>query len=519
MSTHFFLTVYVAVALGAASALSSSERKTCFNQLSTCVRDEGVACLDPSAAGSKDCCSVVDEAINCFMSFEDQCAGLEVFDEGKAAFEEAKRQCQSGPIEISASEVGNLVPGVSFPSDLELSEACAQGLRMCKKDVPLDACSGPPSDECCAQGRDRSNCLFNVVNLCSKEVMDVWNNMVREMVADYVEKNCEVPTPTLAPGQTPGPTPGPTAPPSTSAPQPTATPVPTEEPTSSEETPTGEPSEDGSSSPESPPTNIDPVSPGENISEECANALNSCIADASIESTCDDDDEDACCDAATEALDCVEGLLGDDEVCEGLDDDLSTLLDQARSARDDACDSGNVCFPADARVKTPKGDVSMEKLNLGDKVLSADGTYSEVHFFSHRVAQKSYRFVQISLADGGILEMTGGHYLPVNGALSPARSVRAGDHVEKADGALVPVVGVSVAMKRGLYNPHTLSGTVVVNGIRTSVYTTAVHPALGHAILSPLRGFYRLGFCVPSWLDEDAPLLANLLPRGRSQFI
>ena len=81
----------------------------------------------------------------------------------------------------------------------------------------------------------------------------------------------------------------------------------------------------------------------------------------------------------------------------------------------------------------------------------------------------------------------------VNGVLAPARSVRAGDNVTLASGRRARVISVGRVRKEGLYNPHTLHGDIVVDGVLTSTYTEAFSPALAHVVLAPLRALYRAG--------------------------
>ena len=45
----------------------------------------------------------------------------------------------------------------------------------------------------------------------------------------------------------------------------------------------------------------------------------------------------------------------------------------------------------------------------------------------------------------------------------------------------------------GLYNPHTLTNDLIVNGVRVSALTDAVDPALGHALLWPARMAFLAG--------------------------
>jgi hypothetical protein len=52
---------------------------------------------------------------------------------------------------------------------------------------------------------------------------------------------------------------------------------------------------------------------------------------------------------------------------------------------------------------------------------------------------------------------------------------------------------VSHEWKAGLFNPNTLHGDVVVNGVLTSTYTDSLAPSLWHAALWPLRGIYLAG--------------------------
>ena len=45
---------------------------------------------------------------------------------------------------------------------------------------------------------------------------------------------------------------------------------------------------------------------------------------------------------------------------------------------------------------------------------------------------------------------------------------------------------------KGLYNPLTLAGDIVVDGILASTYTKAVTPKMAHAALAPLRMMYEI---------------------------
>jgi uncharacterized protein YjbI with pentapeptide repeats len=153
------------------------------------------------------------------------------------------------------------------------------------------------------------------------------------------------------------------------------------------------------------------------------------------------------------------------------------------------------CFPADATVLLESGEPRrMDALAVGDRVAVGCGHFSPVYMFTHRLADEQSAFVALRTASGAQLRLTSGHFLYVNGALAPASQVLVGDAVELASGAADVVVAVEAAVSAGLYNPQTLQGDVVVDGVRASTYTTAVAPAVAHAASAPLRWvFSRFG--------------------------
>lgn len=54
-------------------------------------------------------------------------------------------------------------------------------------------------------------------------------------------------------------------------------------------------------------------------------------------------------------------------------------------------------------------------------------------------------------------------------------------------GTIEKAVSVRKVEKEGLYNPQTVHGDIVVDGIVASVYTEAVQPRVAHAMLAPMR--------------------------------
>jgi hypothetical protein len=134
----------------------------------------------------------------------------------------------------------------------------------------------------------------------------------------------------------------------------------------------------------------------------------------------------------------------------------------------------------------------MADLAVGDKVLTHNGVFSEVFMFSHRLEEASYNFIELKTATT-TLAITPNHYLYVNGNLREAQYVSAGDSLTLASGKLDKVLSVGRVKKDGIYNPHTLQGDIVVDGVLTSTYTSAFSPTLAHVVLAPLRGLYQMG--------------------------
>jgi hypothetical protein len=162
----------------------------------------------------------------------------------------------------------------------------------------------------------------------------------------------------------------------------------------------------------------------------------------------------------------------------------------------------------------------MDQLAVGDSVLVGDGSFSDVYMFSHKLEATKTEFVKISVsADEEALMLTPNHYLYVNNKLAVASTVKVGDMLTTGKGASVRVISVSREWAEGLYNPHTMDGDIVVNGIKTSTYTSDIAPALAHAALWPVRMLHSLGHdVVGSAFDSGSELLTSILPDGKPRY-
>lgn len=151
------------------------------------------------------------------------------------------------------------------------------------------------------------------------------------------------------------------------------------------------------------------------------------------------------------------------------------------------------CLDESGKVVLESGAIKrMADVKVGDRVQVAANTFSEVFAFTHRTSNILSDFVTFVFPSGATLSVTPGHYVYVDGELVAASTVRPGATFYTGSGRKVVVEQVKVSTLRGLYNPQTLHGDIVVNDIVVSTYTTALEPSLAHGVLSFARCGYRL---------------------------
>lgn len=176
---------------------------------------------------------------------------------------------------------------------------------------------------------------------------------------------------------------------------------------------------------------------------------------------------------------------------------------------------GPVCFPADVLVETELGfNTRMDQVKVGDRVRVANGQFSTVFMFTHKLRDVAWTFVKLDTEAGMTIRLTTGHYIYVGDRLMAAGAVKVGDTLTLADERRTVVTNVARVSGRGLYNPQTAHGNIVVNGILASTYTRAVQYSTAHALLAPLRALYdRLGLSMTCF-DHGADSFVGLFPSG-----
>jgi hypothetical protein len=129
-----------------------------------------------------------------------------------------------------------------------------------------------------------------------------------------------------------------------------------------------------------------------------------------------------------------------------------------------------ICFPTIARVVVEgKGEVSMDSLALGDRVMVDRGRFEPIYSFGHRNENVKAEYLRIVTERLVSLDISKEHMVFVEGGRSvPASMVRIGDKLQLANGEYDAVIGITGTEMTGAYAPFTPSGTLVVNAVKTS---------------------------------------------------
>lgn len=162
-------------------------------------------------------------------------------------------------------------------------------------------------------------------------------------------------------------------------------------------------------------------------------------------------------------------------------------------AEKSAATNSGACFPSVATVELISGEtVLMSSLRVGDVVRTGPSSFSDVYMFTHKNDAMRSEFVRIEGRSGAFVDASPGHFLSINGKLAPARNVVIGDRFKLASGETDVVVHMGRSWMDGLYNPQTVDGNIVVNGVVCSTFTEAIVAPVASAILAPVRALHVL---------------------------
>lgn len=158
------------------------------------------------------------------------------------------------------------------------------------------------------------------------------------------------------------------------------------------------------------------------------------------------------------------------------------------------------CFPSRATVQTLAGVQAMKSLSIGTLLLTSQG-YSPIFLSGHHDPQAVTTMVRLVTASNHTLTITPDHYLPLgSGAHRSAARVVPGDRllVQGGDGLLPSeVTSVGLVEEQGLFNPYTVAGDLVVDGVLASCHSSWF-----------LEGFLSEDRIVPAYEAAFAPLIS-----------
>lgn len=187
---------------------------------------------------------------------------------------------------------------------------------------------------------------------------------------------------------------------------------------------------------------------------------------------------------------------------------------------EDDDDDEPTCFPANATVELENGTCkTMDRLQTGDRVRVSRNEFSAVFMWTHRDDKwdgKSY--IQLVSAEKHRLVAAMGHMVYVCPGLQKecgkeaarVENVRIGDGmfvVEDGKERMVRVQERAQVYAKGLYNPQTVHGDIVVDGVLATCYTKYIPIGYAHGFLAPLRGSFGL-------FDTIFPVMERMLSQS-----
>lgn len=219
-------------------------------------------------------------------------------------------------------------------------------------------------------------------------------------------------------------------------------------------------------------------------------------------------DPDRCCEDRC-CRDGEDGLPRDVEAL-GVPEPATTPMPPSESpemevSASPAIGEEGTCFPANAITELEDGTYKrMDQLQTGDRVRVSKEEFSTIFMWTHRDSEWSgEHFVELITEDQHKLVATVGHIVHVCPALrtecgketAMIENIEIGDGIfviEDGDERIMRVQRKKRVRSKGLYNPQTLHGDIVVNGVLASCYTKYIPIRYAHGLLAPLRGCFGL---------------------------
>ncbi|XP_071834680.1 uncharacterized protein [Apostichopus japonicus] len=225
-------------------------------------------------------------------------------------------------------------------------------------------------------------------------------------------------------------------------------------------------------------------------------------------------------------------LLGEDAI----EREIVKQLTEQSQLIEECRESAKKCFAGSTKVSIKlRGNAKISNVKVGDEILVYDENghlfYDKVYLFSHAIEDESITFIRLKTSSGKELFISPGHLLPAGSLCRnvSATDISIGDIIftlQNSEMTSDTVTSITYELCRGAYCPMTMHGTIVVNDVAASCYTTFFPARLAHVLLSPNR--FLFGY-LPSRLfhglfpydaEEGMPILLlrcrNMITTWRS---
>jgi hypothetical protein len=175
------------------------------------------------------------------------------------------------------------------------------------------------------------------------------------------------------------------------------------------------------------------------------------------------------------------------------------------------------CFPIYATVTLKNGEKkTMDAIEIGDQVQVIDEygvlAYEDIYMITHQEAEVAAWYVDLTLASGAALSLSPRHFIPTtaDGAnnwekrvLKGANEIKLGDLIwyldSKGELASSTVATINKKVEKGVYNPMTMNGIIVVDGVVASAHSdwfldgivsADAQGGIYQSMFGPIRGIY-----------------------------
>lgn len=189
------------------------------------------------------------------------------------------------------------------------------------------------------------------------------------------------------------------------------------------------------------------------------------------------------------------------------------------------CKELSKCFPSDALLTTPQGPKKVGDVSIGQIMLTKSG-FAPVVLFGHYKPDAKSVMKKFTTESGHELTMSPDHYAILDDhSRKQAKNLAVGNRL-LVGAKYTPsrITQIECQTKTGLFNPFTPDGTIIVNDVLVSTYSSgflegcswvpeARKPAIYHAlIIKPFSILYKL---LPGWFERFHQLVVG---KGIAEF-